>query len=55
MVAQEYLDYFERYAAAPESAHNHGTREVIIRHRNGSSVCVLISRLSSATRIPSLS
>ncbi|MFS2003554.1 diguanylate cyclase domain-containing protein [Duganella sp. CT11-25] len=40
MVAQEYLDYFERYAAAPETAHNHGTREVIIRHRNGSSVCM---------------
>lgn len=40
MVAQEYLDYFDRYAAAPESAHNHGTREVIIRHRNGSSVCM---------------
>jgi diguanylate cyclase (GGDEF)-like protein/PAS domain S-box-containing protein len=40
MVAQEYLDYFERYAAAPEAAHNHGTREVIIRHRNGSSVCM---------------
>ncbi|MBA5608112.1 diguanylate cyclase [Duganella sp. FT3S] len=40
MVAQEYLDYFERYAAAPQTAHNHGTREVIIRHRNGSSVCM---------------
>jgi PAS domain S-box-containing protein len=40
LVAQEYLDYFERYAAAPETAHNHGTREVIIRHRNGSSVCM---------------
>ena len=40
MVAQEYLDYFERYAAAPESAHSHGTREVIIRHSNGSSVCM---------------
>jgi diguanylate cyclase (GGDEF)-like protein/PAS domain S-box-containing protein len=40
MVAKEYLDYFERYAAAPETAHNHGTREVIIRHRNGSSVCM---------------
>ncbi len=40
MVAQEYLDYFERYAAAPETAHNHGTREVIIRHRQGSSVCM---------------
>ncbi|MYM81477.1 diguanylate cyclase [Duganella sp. FT50W] len=40
LVAQEYLDYFERYAAAPQAAHNHGTREVIIRHRNGSSVCM---------------
>jgi diguanylate cyclase (GGDEF)-like protein/PAS domain S-box-containing protein len=40
LVAQEYLDYFERYAAAPQTAHNHGTREVIIRHRNGSSVCM---------------
>jgi two-component system cell cycle response regulator len=40
LVAQEYLDYFDRYAAAPEAAHNHGTREVIIRHRNGSSVCM---------------
>ncbi|WP_343730824.1 diguanylate cyclase [Duganella sp.] len=40
LVAQEYLDYFARYAAAPQSAHNHGTREVIIRHRNGSSVCM---------------
>ena len=40
LVAQEYLDYFERYAASPETAHNHGTREVIIRHRNGSSVCM---------------
>jgi diguanylate cyclase (GGDEF)-like protein len=39
-VAQEYLDYFARYAAAPQTAHNHGTREVIIRHRNGSSVCM---------------
>ncbi|MYM66561.1 diguanylate cyclase [Pseudoduganella sp. FT55W] len=40
LVAQEYLDYFARYAAAPQTAHNHGTREVIIRHRNGSSVCM---------------
>ena len=40
LVAQEYLDYFARYAAAPEAAHHHGTREVIIRHRNGSSVCM---------------
>jgi len=40
MVAQEYLEYFARYAASPEMAHSHGTREVIIRHRNGSSVCM---------------
>ncbi|WP_295995792.1 diguanylate cyclase [Rugamonas sp.] len=40
LVAQEYLDYFARYAASPETAHSHGTREVIIRHRNGSSVCM---------------
>ncbi|MBJ7313834.1 diguanylate cyclase [Rugamonas sp. CCM 8940] len=40
LVAREYLDYFERYAAAPETAHSHGTREVIIRHRDGSSVCM---------------
>ena len=40
MVAQEYLDYFDRYGAAPETAHNHGTREVIIRHRTGRSVCM---------------
>jgi two-component system cell cycle response regulator len=40
LVAQEYLEYFDRYAAAPEMAHSHGTREVIIRHRNGSSVCM---------------
>jgi len=40
LVAQEYLDYFRRYAGAPDGAHHHGTREVIIRHRNGSSVCM---------------
>ncbi|WP_414650368.1 diguanylate cyclase domain-containing protein [Duganella sp.] len=40
LVAQEYLEYFDRYAASPEMAHSHGTREVIIRHRNGSSVCM---------------
>ena len=40
LVAQEYLDYFSRYAGAPDGAHHHGTREVIIRHRNGSSVCM---------------
>ena len=40
MVAQEYLEYFDHYGAAPESAHSHGTREVIIRHRNGRSVCM---------------
>jgi two-component system cell cycle response regulator len=40
LVAQEYLDYFVRHAAAPESAHSHGTREVIIRHKDGGSVCM---------------
>jgi two-component system cell cycle response regulator len=40
LVAQEYLEYFDRYAAAPQTAHSHGTREVIIRHRNGNSVCM---------------
>ncbi|MEG1051103.1 MAG: diguanylate cyclase [Janthinobacterium sp.] len=35
LVTQEYLDYFAMYAANPEKAHNHGTREVAIRHRNG--------------------
>ncbi|WP_256081685.1 diguanylate cyclase [Massilia sp. YIM B04103] len=40
LVAQEYLDYFARYAANPETAYSHGTREVIIRHHNGSSVCM---------------
>lgn len=39
-VAAEYQEYFDRYAAAPDTAHSHGTREVIIRHRNGSSVCM---------------
>ncbi|NRR29781.1 diguanylate cyclase [Oxalobacteraceae bacterium] len=39
-VADEYQEYFDRYAAAPDTAHSHGTREVIIRHRNGSSVCM---------------
>ena len=40
LVAQEYLDYFGRYAANPETAHSHGTREVIIRHKFGTSVCM---------------
>jgi len=40
LVAQEYLEYFARYAANPETAHSHGTREVIIRHKLGSSVCM---------------
>ncbi|WP_409567863.1 diguanylate cyclase domain-containing protein [Rugamonas sp. DEMB1] len=40
LVAREYLDYFERYGAAPETAHSHGTREVIIRHCDGRSVCM---------------
>ncbi|MFZ4878744.1 diguanylate cyclase domain-containing protein [Janthinobacterium sp. Mn2066] len=35
LVTQEYLDYFAMYAANPETAHKHGTREVAIRHRNG--------------------
>src|SRR5450830_106084 len=40
LVAQEYLDYFARYAASPDTAHSHGTREVIIRHKQGQSVCM---------------
>jgi len=40
LVAQEYLEYFARYTASPETAHSHGTREVIIRHRTGKSVCM---------------
>jgi diguanylate cyclase (GGDEF)-like protein/PAS domain S-box-containing protein len=40
LVAQEYLEYFSRYTASPETAHSHGTREVIIRHRTGKSVCM---------------
>lgn len=40
LVAQEYLEYFARYAANPETAHSHGTREVIIRHKQGKSVCM---------------
>ncbi|GGY79310.1 hypothetical protein GCM10007388_10430 [Pseudoduganella plicata] len=40
LVAQEYLEYFSRYAAHPETAHSHGTREVIIRHKQGKSVCM---------------
>ncbi|MFM9436283.1 two-component system, cell cycle response regulator [Janthinobacterium sp. CG_23.3] len=35
LVTQEYLDYFAMYAANPDTAHNHGTREVAIRHSNG--------------------
>src|SRR5471032_1538946 len=35
LVTKEYLDYFAMYAANPETAHKHGTREVAIRHRNG--------------------
>lgn len=35
LVTQEYLDYFAMYAANPETAHNHGTREVAIRRRDG--------------------
>ncbi|WP_348696652.1 diguanylate cyclase [Duganella fentianensis] len=52
MVAQEYLDYFRRYAAEPESAHSHGTREVIIRHRNGSSVCMDLTLTPMVLRQP---
>ncbi|MES2263083.1 MAG: diguanylate cyclase [Pseudomonadota bacterium] len=40
LVAQEYLEYFDHYAANPETAHSHGTREVIIRHKLGASVCM---------------
>ncbi|WUR11534.1 diguanylate cyclase [[Empedobacter] haloabium] len=40
LVAHEYLEYFSRYAANPETAHSHGTREVIIRHKLGKSVCM---------------
>lgn len=39
-VAQEYLEYFKRHAEHPHGAHHHGTREVAIRHRDGSSVCM---------------
>ena len=35
IVTQEYLDYFAMHAANPDTAHNHGTREVAIRHRAG--------------------
>ena len=35
MVTQEYLDYFAMHAANPDTAHNHGTREVAVRHRAG--------------------
>ncbi len=38
MVAREYMDYFAMHAANPGTAHNHGTREVAIRHREGHSV-----------------
>ncbi|MET3131189.1 two-component system cell cycle response regulator [Oxalobacteraceae bacterium GrIS 1.11] len=34
-VTQEYLEYFALYAANPETARKHGTREVLIRHRSG--------------------
>ncbi|WP_156369495.1 diguanylate cyclase domain-containing protein [Duganella sp. Leaf126] len=39
-VVQEYLEYFSRYASAPGVTHHHGTREVIIRQRSGSPVCM---------------
>jgi len=38
LVTQEYLDNFAMHAANPEKAHNHGTREVAIRHRNGAAL-----------------
>jgi diguanylate cyclase (GGDEF)-like protein/PAS domain S-box-containing protein len=38
IVAQEYLDYFAMYAANPTTAHNHGTREVALRLRDGGSI-----------------
>ncbi len=38
LVTQEYLDYFAMYAAHPETAHKHGTREVAIRHHNGATL-----------------
>ncbi|WP_317203943.1 diguanylate cyclase [Janthinobacterium sp.] len=38
LVAQEYLDYFALYAANPDTAHKHGTREVTLRHRSGATL-----------------
>ncbi|HAT33211.1 MAG TPA: REC domain-containing diguanylate cyclase, partial [Janthinobacterium sp.] len=38
LVAREYLDYFAMHAISPDTAHQHGTREVAIRHRSGASV-----------------
>jgi two-component system cell cycle response regulator len=35
LAAQEYLDYFALCATNPDAAHQHGTREVTIRHSNG--------------------
>jgi diguanylate cyclase (GGDEF)-like protein/PAS domain S-box-containing protein len=35
LVAQEYLDYFAMYAANPDTAYNHGTREVALRQSGG--------------------
>ncbi|MBY0238560.1 MAG: diguanylate cyclase [Burkholderiaceae bacterium] len=52
LVAQEYLDYFARYAANPETAHSHGTREVIIRHRQGTSVCMDLTLTPMYSRQP---
>ncbi len=40
LVAKEYLEYFARYAAQPDTAHSHGTREVTIRHKSGKPVCM---------------
>jgi two-component system, cell cycle response regulator len=52
LVAQEYLDYFARYAATPETAHSHGTREVIIRHKQGASVCMDLTLTPMYSRQP---
>ncbi|QBE65281.1 diguanylate cyclase domain-containing protein [Pseudoduganella lutea] len=51
-VAQEYLDYFARHAAQPGAAHGHGTREVVIRHKNGGSVCMDLTLTPMFVRQP---
>ena len=50
LVAQEYLEYFDRYAASPEMAHNHGTREVIISI--GATVSTGTGSPSAAAMVP---